>query len=75
LPIAAAGFDIFEGNWIMKTLVSLLIGGVLLFGAATFGTQAGTANGRDKHDKNYWKHHRHHRRHQRHRRHHDKLSY
>lgn len=59
----------------MKKLVSLLVGGVLLFGAATLGTQAGTANGKDKHDKKYWKHHRrHHRRHRRHM-HHDKLSY
>jgi hypothetical protein len=57
----------------MKKLVSLLVGGVLLFGAATLGAQAGTANGRDKNDKKYWKHHRRH--HRRHRRHHDKLSY
>src|SRR6185369_6004392 len=41
-------FDIFEGTWIMKTLVSLLVGGVLLFSAATFGTQAAAAQDRDR---------------------------
>jgi hypothetical protein len=45
----------------MKTVVSFLLGTVMLFGAATLGL----AN--DKHDKNYWKHH-HHRHHQHHHR-------
>jgi len=56
----------------MKTVVSFLLGAVMLFGAATLGLQSGTANAKDKHDKNYWKHHRHHR-HHRHRTNH--LSY
>jgi hypothetical protein len=56
----------------MKTVVSFLLGAVMLFGAATLGLQSGTASAKDKHDKNYWKHHRHHR-HHRHRTNH--LSY
>ena len=63
----------------MKTLVSFLLGGVMLFGAATLGLQSGSASAadkHDKHDKNYWKHHHrgHHRRH-RHEHRVNKLSY
>ena len=47
----------------MKTLVSFVLGTAMLFGAATFGLQSGTANARDRHDKNYWRHHRHHKHH------------
>lgn len=58
----------------MKTVVSFLLGAVMLFGAATLGLQSGTASAKDKHDKNYWKHHHHrHHRHHRHRKNH--LSY
>lgn len=73
----------------MKRLISLLLGGVLLLGAATFGLQAGVAKAsqrddnarqrRDKdHDKDHWNNkQRHHRRHHRHRRYRrlSKLSY
>ena len=51
----------------MKTVVSFLLGAVMLFGAATLGLQSATANAKDKHDKNYWKHH-HHRHHKHHHR-------
>lgn len=63
-----------KGKLIMKTVVSFLLGAVMLFGAATLGLQSATANAKDRHDKNYWKqhHHRHHR-HHRHRKNH--LSY
>ena len=48
----------------MKTVVSLMLGAVMLFGAATFGLQSATADAKDRHDRNYWRHHhRHHRRH------------
>ena len=57
----------------MKTVVSFLLGAVMLLGAATLGLPSASANAKDKHDKNYWRHHRHHRRHQRHRKNH--LSY
>ena len=64
-----------KGTLIMKTLVSLMLGAVMLFGAATLGLQSGSASAKDKdrHDKNYWR--KHHRRH--HHRHHtiNKLSY
>ena len=56
----------------MKTVVSFLLGAVVLFGAATFGLQSASANAKDRHDANYWRHHRHHR-HHRHRGNH--LSY
>ncbi len=50
----------------MRKLVSFVLGGALLLGAATFGLQSGTANARDRHDRNYWHHHhRHHHRHHR----------
>jgi Ni/Co efflux regulator RcnB len=76
-----------EGKLNMKTLVSLLVGGMLLFGAATVGTQAASAqdrdrnnaqnnrrdNDRNKDNNNNRRHRRHHRRHHRHRR--NKLSY
>ena len=50
----------------MRRLVSFLLGGLLLIGAATLGLQAGTANASERHDKNQWRntqtrHHRHHR--------------
>jgi hypothetical protein len=68
-----------KGTLIMKTLVSFLLGAVMLFGAATLGLQSGSASARDKdkHDKNYWRHHhrRHHRRHNRHNHRVNKLSY
>ena len=54
----------------MKKLVSFVLGGALLLGAATFGLQSGTANARDRHDRNYRHHHRHHRHHR-----HNKLSW
>ena len=72
----------------MKRLISFLLGGVLLLGAATFGLQAGVAKAsqrddnarqrRDKdHDKNNWnnKQRRHHRRYHRRYRRLSKLSY
>jgi len=64
-----------KGKLIMKTVVSFLLGAVMLFGAASLGLQSGTANAKDKHDKDYWKHHHH--RHHKHHKHHYKnhLSY
>ncbi|HEX3253830.1 MAG TPA: hypothetical protein VHS05_30625 [Pyrinomonadaceae bacterium] len=61
----------------MKTLVSFLLGGVMLFGAATLGLPSASASAKDKHDKNYWRthHRRHHRRHRRHDHRVNKLSY
>jgi len=71
----------------MKTLVSLLVGGVLLLGAATVGTQAATVQNRDRNNvqnnkgrdndrNNKRRHHRRHHRHRRHRHHQtEKLSY
>ena len=60
----------------MKTLVSFLLGGVMLFGAATLGLQSGSASAADKHDKNYWRHHhKHHHKHRRHDHRVNKLSY
>ena len=49
----------------MKTLVSFLLGAVMLFGAATLGLQSASVSAKDRHDKNWNKqhHHRHHRRH------------
>jgi|GEM_PF-924408 hypothetical protein len=74
LRSAETNFDVLGKGKIdyMKTVVSFLLGAVMLFGAATLGLQSGTASAKDKHDKNYWKHHRHHR-HHRHRTNH--LSY
>jgi len=59
----------------MKTVVSFVLGAVMLFGAATLGLQSASvsAQNKDKHDRNYWRHHRRHRRHHRHRKNH--LSY
>jgi hypothetical protein len=58
----------------MKTLVSLLLGAVVLFGASTLGLQSASANAKDRHDRNNWKmHHRRHHRHHRHLR--NKLSH
>jgi hypothetical protein len=70
---AVADFEINERNTsFMKTLVSVVLGAAVLFGAATLGLQSGSASARERHDKNYWKHHRrHHHRHYRH----NKLSY
>ncbi len=59
----------------MKTLVSLLLGGVMLFGAATLGLQSGSASAKDKHDKNWYRHHHRHHRHHRHNHRVNKLSY
>lgn len=61
----------------MKTLVSFLLGGVMLFGAATLGLQSASVSARDKHDKNYKHKHHHHKHHRRHRHEHrvNKLSY
>jgi hypothetical protein len=66
----------------MKTLVSFLLGGVMLFGAATLGLQSASVSAQNKddknykHDKHYRKHHRrHHRRHRRHEHRMNKLSY
>ena len=59
----------------MKTLVSFLLGGVMLFGAATVGLQSASANANERHDKHGHKnHHRHHRHHKGHHRV-NKLSY
>jgi hypothetical protein len=55
----------------MKTVVSFLLGAVVLFGAATLGLQSATVSAKDKHDKNYWRH-RHHRHHKHYK---NKLSY
>ena len=55
-----------KGKLIMKTVVSFLLGAVMLFGAATLGLQSATANAKDKHDKEYWKHHHHHHKHHKH---------
>lgn len=61
----------------MKTLVSFLLGAVMLFGAATLGLQSASVSAKDKHDNNYWRRHnrRHHRRHRRHDHRVNKLSY
>ena len=60
----------------MKTLVSFLLGAVMLFGAATLGLQSGSASARERHDKNYsHKHHHHHHRHHGHNHRVNKLSY
>jgi hypothetical protein len=60
----------------MKTLVSFLLGGVMLFGAATLGLQSGSASAREKHDKNWYRHHhRHHHRRHGHNHRVNKLSY
>jgi len=74
LRSAEANFEVLERKIeYMKTVVSFLLGAVMLFGAATLGLQSATANAKDKHDKNYWKHHHRHHRHYRHRKNH--LSY
>jgi hypothetical protein len=58
----------------MKTVVSFVLGAVMLFGAATLGLQSGSVIAKDKQDKNYWRHHRHHHhKHHKHRKNH--LSY
>lgn len=63
-----------KGRLIMKTVVSFVLGAVMLFGAATLGLQSGSVSAKDKHDKNYWRHHRHHHhKHLKHRKNH--LSY
>jgi hypothetical protein len=68
------GFKVLERKISMKTVVSFLLGAVMLFGAATLGLPSASANAKDRHDKNYSRHHRrHHRRHRRHRTNH--LSY
>jgi len=56
----------------MKTLVSLVLGTALLFGAATFGLPSGSASARDRNHTrtHHHKHHRHHRHYKR-----NKLSY
>jgi len=61
----------------MKTLVSFLLGAVMLFGAATLGLQSASASAKDRHDKNYWRKHHHHRHHRHYRHNHrvNKLSY
>ena len=86
LPNATVKLELQEGTFNMKTLVSLLLGGLLLFGSVTLGTGTATAQNRDR-DKNAQnnnrdnnnmrrRHRRHHRRHRRHRHQHvDKLSY
>jgi Spy/CpxP family protein refolding chaperone len=58
----------------MKKLFSLLLGGFLLFGAATLGLQSGTASAAVRHDKNRKHHHKHHHHHHHHNRK-NKLSY
>jgi hypothetical protein len=75
LRSAETNFDVLGKGKIdyMKTVVSFLLGAVMLFGAATLGLQSGTASAKDKHDKNYWKQHHRHHRHHRHRTNH--LSY
>ncbi len=49
----------------MKTLVSLVFGVALLFGAATFGLPSGSASAHSRHHNNdwYYKHHHHHHHH------------
>ena len=59
----------------MKTVVSFVLGAVMLFGAATLGLQSGSASAKDKHDKNWYRHHHRHHRHHRHNQRVDKLSY
>jgi len=76
LRSAETNFDVLGKGKIdyMKTVVSFLLGAVMLFGAATLGLPSASANAKDRHDKNYSRHHRrHHRRHYRHRKNH--LSY
>jgi len=62
-----------KGKLNMKTVVSFLLGAVMLFGAATLGLQSGSASAKDKHDKEYWRHHHH--KHHHHKYHKNKLSY
>src|SRR5262249_10068554 len=65
-----------KGTLNMKTLVSFLLGTAMLFGAATFGLQSGSANARDRHDRKWRNERMRHHRHHRHRRHYrNKLSY
>lgn len=59
----------------MKTLVSLMLGAVMLFGAATLGLQSASASAKDRHDKYWRKHHHRHHRHRRHDHRVNKLSY
>lgn len=56
----------------MRKLVSFVLGGALLLGAATLGLPSATANARD-HDRNYRHHHHKHHKHHHYRR--NKLSY
>jgi hypothetical protein len=70
--VAPKAYTSLKGKLNMKTLVSSLLGVVMLFGAATLGLQSGSANAKERHDKNYWKHHH---RHHHHRHYRNKLSY
>ena len=61
-----------KGNLHMKTVVSVLLGAVVLFGAATLGVQSASASPNNHH------HHKHHHKHHRHSHGHkrvNKLSY
>jgi len=71
------GNESLKGTLSMKKLFSLLLGGALMIGAATFGLQSGSASAAERHDKNYWRHHKkHHHRHRHDRRYRkNKLSY
>jgi len=71
---APADFDVWKGKLIMKTVVSFVLGAVMLFGAATLGLQSASVSAKDRHDKDYWKHH-HHRHHRHHRHYKNHLSY
>jgi hypothetical protein len=73
--LRSRSYEVWKGILIMKTVVSFLLGAVMLFGAATLGLQSATANAKDKHDKNYWKHHHQHRHHKHHRHYKNHLSY
>jgi len=73
------GLSMFSERKIdMKTVVSFVLGAVMLFGAATLGLQSGSVSAQNKqdknykHDKNYRRHHHHHRHHKHHKNH---LSY
>jgi len=68
------GFDILERKaGFMKTLVSLALGAVMLFGGAALGLHSGSASARSHHDRNWYAHHHHHHHHHHYR--HNRLSY
>src|SRR5258705_12289192 len=51
----------------MRTAISFVLGAVLFLGAATLGLESGSANARQRYDRDDWaRHHRHHHHHRHH---------